>query len=765
MTEPIPGLADPYLRPDQDLNCVVTNLPGSVPQVQLRVKSIRRRRRAFCLALGAVTLGMILIGLNSPSQLEFLAPGPLSGHHAQILAGQGGNRCAACHGAGNQSLSVWLRDTISGGKTCPTSQSELCLKCHASTASPATAADPHTTSREYLAERTASKRSRFRFAGFREPANSNRQLACAQCHREHHGAKFDLTAISDSQCQACHLQSFQKFEKDHPEFAWIPGRERRAIRFDHVTHANRHFAEKQTEFHCGQCHQPDSSSDVMQLTGFEKACGRCHSSTIALTGQKGWNLLELPTLDLTVLGQAGVDLGEWPESARGDFDGRLSDMAWALLAEQGNLREALQRLGPNYDFSETRLEDPQNLSDVGQVALGLKRLLRQLAVGSVESASDSNEPAGGQGLRPIRSQLPSRQFFQDALRIWFPQESKSMRGERMGWVPDRSAFFRWQESQELLAVNPLAGKIGIPVTDSQSETTGLVQNALSENRASEAGPSGTAIGRLPHDLTRLNADVNDGAKPGAGQDWENSLRNGVSQTDLAAPHEPPAAASELLARNPLVSPSRSNTDSIDNLDSQRSPHAPPQATIANQSNTAPAIEPVFSSDPLHTELPREGWYRDDQAYRLTYYLSQHSDPWIPSLLEWAAAGNSLESASRKRELSRSLHAESSPGQCMSCHTAAEADPGAGDPWKSLLRNPQERSFTRFKHGPHLLLQSCETCHQQLSPGERTAALQGAFAEAPASDFAAIRNSNCSNCHRENHAPQSCMTCHRYHIDP
>ena len=89
--------------------------------------SLRRRRTVLTACVIAFTIGSLLIIFSSPHSKEFLVPGPLHSSHAQLLAGQGADRCAACHSAGATSSTFgWIAHAFSGASDEHT-QSQLCL--------------------------------------------------------------------------------------------------------------------------------------------------------------------------------------------------------------------------------------------------------------------------------------------------------------------------------------------------------------------------------------------------------------------------------------------------------------------------------------------------------------------------------------------------------------------------------------------------------------------------------------------------------------
>jgi hypothetical protein len=116
-------------------------------------------------------------------------------------------------------------------------------------------------------------------------------------------------------------------------------------------------------------------------------------------------------------------------------------------------------------------------------------------------------------------------------------------------------------------------------------------------------------------------------------------------------------------------------------------------------------------------------------------------------------------------------------QCRQCHSLHSSDPNQPSPslnwsvsfrkanqggqdmlksdsfsnecWKSNRRAANLRPITKFDHGPHLTLpklNDCQSCH----PLGKT-------------DFLPIQKNQCSSCHQENAAGESCTQCHNYHV--
>ena len=206
---------------DTEVNPVDASLPRKVKparQVVLELPSLRARRGAFTLAMTALTIGFLLIAMNSPWSKEFLAPGPLSSPHAQLLAGQGVERCATCHGAADESFAGWM-----SGHHGSAAQSELCMKCHDNTLDAEFALQPHGVSAQQLASLSRQEGNRSITGSLVSMVglSHGNEVACSVCHQEHHG-NVSLSQLTDRQCQSCHSQTFHSFEIDHPEFNQWP---------------------------------------------------------------------------------------------------------------------------------------------------------------------------------------------------------------------------------------------------------------------------------------------------------------------------------------------------------------------------------------------------------------------------------------------------------------------------------------------------------------------------------------------------------------
>jgi hypothetical protein len=337
------------------------------------VRSLRSQRTRFVRALIFVTLGSLILLLSSNWRNDFIAPGPLSVHHAQLVArgDDQANRCASCHAAGNQSAFEWLSHANNPELALPT-QSDLCLKCHDKEIPRPTALLAHNFDPSFF---TATHEVDF---GARR-VNPNQDFQCSTCHREHHGATHDLKAMSDSACQACHKQEFHSFATDHPEFKNWPESRRTRIAFDHNSHQAKHFPPEKQEFVCATCHQPTEDGSFQRTLGFEQSCGKCHDSDIQTSWETGVPLVSLPMLDTEAFKDAEIEIGLWPEAATGDFDGALPLVAKFLLLSDQKAANALETLGPDFDFYDVDPADPEQLSAAADVVNAVKQFTTELA--------------------------------------------------------------------------------------------------------------------------------------------------------------------------------------------------------------------------------------------------------------------------------------------------------------------------------------------------------------------------------------------------
>ena len=350
------------------------------------VRSLRVRRGRFVFGIAIAALGALVMALSGPWRNDFLAPGPLSMHHAQLLEGKNATqRCAQCHAAGLAAIGTWWEHSFGGGELSPT-QSLLCLECHREAIGQELAMAAHGVELVSLEELTRVRIDRSGAGGGDTPArwdergrNPSEPIACSACHREHQGRMHDLAAVSNVACQACHRQEFASFADGHPEFNGWPHLRRTRIAFDHAAHQLKHFPEEKREFACAACHKADATGQRQLTASFVDSCAACHDKSIAASFADGVTFLTLPTVDVETLADHEIQLAPWPAAATGDFEGAPSLFAKLLMQADAEGAAALGVLGPDFDLYDVDIEDATQLRAAAQAAESLRAIVRELA--------------------------------------------------------------------------------------------------------------------------------------------------------------------------------------------------------------------------------------------------------------------------------------------------------------------------------------------------------------------------------------------------
>ena len=340
-------------------------------------------RRKITFWLSMLTLGLALLFVSGPKGSAFLSPGELTfGHGASAGA------CADCHTAAHGSLVDWV--SALGASETGQENSKRCLTCH------------NLGERAFEAHNRASKdlaivTERLK----RMPASPDvpwlltvsswvpglaqsggNQLACANCHKEHQGRTFDLTAMNEQQCQTCHTLAFSSLAAGHPPFSDYPYKRRTRIAFDHNSHIGKHFLgefKKEAPTTCTACHTPDDAGQSMQTGNFEDTCAGCHARQIegmGRAGVKGLAVLRLPGVDLEALHEYGISVGEWP--ADGNVEEGLTSFMELLLEGDSAVTDDLALLSGLDDFTDLSDATDKEVAAVGRIVWAVKGLFYDL---------------------------------------------------------------------------------------------------------------------------------------------------------------------------------------------------------------------------------------------------------------------------------------------------------------------------------------------------------------------------------------------------
>jgi hypothetical protein len=406
------------------------------------VRSLRAKRGRFVAACTILAGGVLTIMLSANWRDAVINPGPLSQSHAPLMArGRLAGGCAACHSAAERSIRGWAATAVGhgGGAT----QSELCMNCHNQTISQELALVAHNVPSAALGQVTSSHGG--------TPAGAE-DIACATCHHEHRGSQFDVTAMTNAACQACHQHRYRSFAVDHPDFGAWPYKRRTSISFNHASHQTKHFAQRKQAFDCRQCHLEDASGRDELLASYETACAGCHDEKITTSLARGVPMLLVPTLDVDALKAAGHDIGSWPESATGDFDGRLPPAMKLLLAADPNAATALAALGPDFEFFDVDPDDEHQVAACAELATAIKSMFADVSQRGPAAVKERLSVALGREVSD--AQL-------DALTAGLSEDT--LHGAVAAWLPGVDAGdTQWSESSGLRAQSAQAGAVRTP---------------------------------------------------------------------------------------------------------------------------------------------------------------------------------------------------------------------------------------------------------------------------------------------------------------
>lgn len=194
---------------------------------------------------------------------------------------------------------------------------------------------------------------------------------------------------------------------------------------------------------------------------------------------------------------------------------------------------------------------------------------------------------------------------------------------------------------------------------------------------------------------------------------------------------------------------------------------------------------------------REGWHVGENQSVVRYRPSRHSDPvpreLIDALVQIEGVGSdaaSRPSIDALRGLFRELTDPRASFRCMKCHTIERGDEATlVANWQALGPESVGRDFVAFSHAPHVTLlggkdrvagiadRDCATCHQveELQDRERSfvhPSFENPFAAwsvnlnagtPGCSGFMPTSKAVCAECHTPQHAGDSCLKCHNYHV--
>ena len=367
-----------------------------IPKCQ-PVRSLRARRGVVALSTSAFTIGLVLMLFGGPHlravRDAIISPGALSAQHGAI------GDCTACHTLASEVTTVSAKEL---GETA------RCQLCHQPAGEDALR--PHGLSKDERRSMTArmeqvASSGRVPIAlwlaalGPRVPQTADGEIACATCHREHHGRDKRLAEMDNRRCQACHVVKFASLADGHPELTDYPALPGVRYQFDHTAHENEYFPDEDAEFTCLDCHRTSPLGRSMLTGSFESMCTDCHADQI----RRDWvTVFQLPGVDYEVLLDNGISIGEWPIDAGIDLDTEFSPVMRLLLAADSTVADDLERLA-DVDLFFLEGEDEELLQAAGRVVWAIKGLFYDLVTNGRREFSARLE-------RTLGSELTTREL-------------------------------------------------------------------------------------------------------------------------------------------------------------------------------------------------------------------------------------------------------------------------------------------------------------------------------------------------------------------
>ncbi len=373
--------------------------------------------------LSMLTVGLSLLFLSGPKGSAFLSPGELTFQH-------GTSACTDCHTAAHGNLADWVGAL--GASGTGQENSKLCLTCHQLGAE-AHGRSPRelavVTERLSLMSQPTDKSFLLAVSSWGAGLTQTGEgpLACATCHKEHRGKHFNLTAMDEQRCHACHTLAFSDLTGGHPPFANYPYKRRARIAFDHTAHIGKHFLgefKRDAPKTCTDCHQPDDAGQTMRTGTFETTCASCHARQIkgiGRAGAKGIAVLRLPGVDLDTLHEHGISVGEWP--ADENMEEGLTPFMELLLGGAPAVTEDLALLARFDDFTDLSDATDEEIVAVGRMMWAVKKLLYNLIVRGQRELLDrlqATTTLGTRQLAKLVGQLPV-EVIRAAQQEWLPR--------------------------------------------------------------------------------------------------------------------------------------------------------------------------------------------------------------------------------------------------------------------------------------------------------------------------------------------------------
>lgn len=701
------------------------------------VRSVRSKRGAMVSGFAVLTIGFLVVLIGGPWRGAFVSPGQLSTTHAQLE-----DDCSRCHSAADAGFVGVLQASLQP----PAAQTESgnCLQCHNIGAS---YGSPHSLPRHALdvlvqkahgREQDPSIPLRASLGAAVTPnlAPSD-EIACAVCHAEHQGRRFDLKRMDSMSCQSCHQQKFHSFSRGHPQFSVeYPTTRRTRIAFNHSTHYSLHFKDESWAGDCLSCHQPDSNGARMVLGGFETSCGSCHHHRRQIAGaglsEPSVLVFGIPAVDLETLDAHGLWIGDapWPADANIGDEMVLSPFMRLLLWSDPAVARDLTLLdetdGSLLDLSDA---DDGTIEAAGRLVWAIKILIYDLLAD--DGAAMAQRLTAGAGTNLTDAQLaaltgePADISFGDH-QTW----RHNLRRLQETWLndlPDEAPQYR--ANPDLL----YSGRLPLAQTDESPSSEGTATPAQDK----------------PADDDLFDEDDGDDLLGD-----EDDLLGGADDEESDQEDDLFGDDDDLLGDSGQDEPDQPTGDPA-------------------EQEPAKAQQQL---DALRLSLGESGgWFLDEANFAVRYRPIGHADPFLRAWLDVTSSPPSSTDASAMQAVFGTLRRDKAPGWCVRCHSVDAVDDGQSTGfrvnWHGARPALGQRPFTTFAHRPHFNFQQfrdCTACHSvrtidsaAVQDWKRTYA--GTNAGSFLASFDSMSLTQCAGCHTPNGVGDGCLTCHNYHV--
>ena len=744
------------------------------------IRSVRSRRSRFVWVAAAGVLALTMLIASLDTWQAPLNPGKLSKHHASF----GATDCVACHAAAELPRGTWWQNIFSGEPAVHTglNDDQRCVSCHSLGADSLAVHSLPAEQRQQLTNVLSNAESGVTSSSLSLLTLTAKRLnsageapACTACHQEHKGSEAHISMVSDQQCSVCHTNAFDDFSA-HAEFSNYPADRRTRIIFSHNSHLNKHFSEAEfselAPAQCLDCHLPDPVGRKMEVKGFDETCSACHIDQVtgeSRAGDKGFAMLTIPGLDVDTLQERGVGIGAWPEFS----DAELTPLTLMFIAAVN------PKVATQFDtLSGLDLFDLSSASDaelelVYEVSWGLKQAFFELSRGGVRALKGRLNSVLNVKDSP-QSEIFGRlspAVIDQAVADAFP----NLEAEMQAWLQSGTPKFSLSPIDNSVD-NPAPLAADAPASvESDSADDDWLSSALDDT--DEESDDDWLSGALDDDDSSseesddedwLNAasDVDESD----GEDWLNE----VSSDDSTDEDDWLSGA--------LDEDSSDDDDWLNDVADDDATALDDDADVQvmdadDQSVVALKVMPEQLS--LEDRAAAGGWYYE--SYTLRYRPAGHADSFITAWIEQLAAAQSSDgaAASIAKSMQRSLLGDSTPGNCLKCHSVDQQSDQLATMvvnWHGAKTAPSNHDFNAFSHQSHFAVvdgasndfatdeaNGCRSCHLVDSESDSSASYKANDPHVFASDFHNLQKDQCATCHEAEPALAQCTQCHNYHI--